>query len=63
MMVFFTHHMPLRIHKPYIMWIEHLKSVYYQDFSNTLVKHWYLYRLERALNQAQKVICFDTHTH
>ena len=62
MMVFFTHHMPLRYKKPYMIWIENLKNVYYQNFSNTLLKHWYLYSMEQSINRAQKVICFDANT-
>ncbi len=62
MMIFFTHHIPLWYKKPYIIWVENLKNVYYQNFSNTILKHWYLYSMKNSINRAQKVICFDINT-
>ncbi|MCH2188448.1 glycosyltransferase [Candidatus Gracilibacteria bacterium] len=60
--VFFQPCIPYFFSGKNIIFVEHLKNIYYQNFSHTLLKHMYLFGVEKSFSKAQTVLCFEENT-
>jgi len=62
LMLFFDIYKPIMYKKNYYLFIPSLNKVYYQNFETYFKKYKYLYFLNKATKNAEKIICFDENT-
>lgn len=62
LMVFFDYHKPIFYRKHFVLLVNSLENIYYQNFDTLTTKQIYLLLLKSALKRADKIICFDGNT-
>lgn len=61
-MIFFNQNKPIFYKRDYILLINSLKNIYYQDFSSYLKRLKYFSYLKISVRNAKKIICLDENT-
>lgn len=61
-MIFFNENKPIFYKKDYIIVIDSLRKIYFQDFDSYTEKTKYFFLLKNSLKKAKKIICFDKNT-
>ena len=60
--IFFDIHKPIFYKDEYYIIIPSLSNIYYQDFKKAHQKYKYLFFLNKTIDNAKKIICFDENT-
>jgi hypothetical protein len=61
-MIFFNENKPIFYKKDYIVLIDSLKNIYFQDFDRYIDKTKYFFFLKNSIKNSKKIICLDENT-